>query len=83
MEHIRGGEHQEESHGRARGRERVEDSLDRMMFAHSGSESESCRMGRGWLEAGKGRGSDFLGWPVVRTSYFPCRGHGFNPWSGN
>ena len=26
---------------------------------------------------------DFPGGLVVKTSYFHCRGHGFDPWSGN
>ena len=26
---------------------------------------------------------DFPGGPVVKTALFPCRGHGFDPWSGN
>ena len=26
---------------------------------------------------------DFLGGPVVKNSSFHCRGHRFNPWSGN
>ena len=26
---------------------------------------------------------DFPGGPVVKTPCFHCRGHGFNPWSGN
>ena len=26
---------------------------------------------------------DFPGGPVVKTPYFQCRGHKFNPWSGN
>ena len=26
---------------------------------------------------------DFPGGPVVKTSCIQCRGHGFNPWSGN
>ena len=26
---------------------------------------------------------EFPGGPVVRTLHFHCRGHGFNPWSGN
>ena len=29
------------------------------------------------------RGWDFPGSSVVKTPYFPCRGHRFNPWSGN
>ena len=30
----------------------------------------------------KARG-DFPGGPPVRTLHFHCRGHGFDPWSGN
>ena len=30
-----------------------------------------------------GVGGDFSGGPVVRTPSFHCRGHGFDPWSGN
>ena len=26
---------------------------------------------------------EFSGGPVVRALHFHCRGHGFNPWSGN
>ena len=26
---------------------------------------------------------EFPGGPVVRTLSFPCRGHGFDPWSEN
>ena len=26
---------------------------------------------------------DFPGSPVVKTPHFHCRGHGFDPWSGN
>ena len=26
---------------------------------------------------------DFPGGPVVKTLHFQCRGHGFDPWSGN
>ena len=26
---------------------------------------------------------EFPGGPVIRTPHFPCRGHRFNPWSGN
>ena len=26
---------------------------------------------------------DFPGGPVLRTLHFHCRGHGFDPWSGN
>ena len=26
---------------------------------------------------------DFPGGPVVKTPRVHCRGHGFNPWSGN
>ena len=26
---------------------------------------------------------DFPGGPVVKTPCSQCRGHGFNPWSGN
>ena len=26
---------------------------------------------------------DFPGSPVVKTPCFHCRGHGFDPWSGN
>ena len=26
---------------------------------------------------------DFPGSPVVKTPRFHCRGHGFDPWSGN
>ena len=26
---------------------------------------------------------DFPGSPVVKTPHFPCKGHGFDPWSGN
>ena len=36
------------------------------------------------IHRGKGTSSwDFPGGPVVRTSRFHCRGHGFDPWLGN
>ena len=31
----------------------------------------------------KGEMREFPGGPVVRTPHFHCRGHRFNPWSGN
>ena len=31
----------------------------------------------------KSTNRDFPGGPVVKTPSFQCRGHGFNPWSGN
>ena len=31
----------------------------------------------------KGCHGEFPGGPVVKTLRFHCRGHGFNPWSGN
>ena len=31
----------------------------------------------------KWRNREFPGSPVVRTLRFHCKGHGFDPWSGN
>ena len=31
----------------------------------------------------RGKARDFPGSPVVKTLSFHCRGHGFDPWSGN
>ena len=44
--------------------------------------------GRAGKQKGERRGKkeeegDFPGSPVVKTPCFYCRGHGFNPWSGN
>ena len=35
------------------------------------------------LQAFKVQSRDFPGGPVVKTLRFHCRGHGFDPWSGN
>ena len=77
-----GSERQEENHNRALGRERpgqerIKESLDRIMFDHSGSEG-AARSGRGWLEAGDRMEEDRTSL-AGQWSYFPCRGQGFNP----
>ena len=36
-----------------------------------------------WKISERGIGWDFPGGPVVKTLYFHCRGHKFNPWWGN
>ena len=57
-------------------------------FFHSDEPINSwfCRRQLHWgfqpLETKKGHNWDFSGSPVVRTSSFHCRGHGFNLWAG-
>ena len=41
----------------------------------------AARMTRNWRREEEMR--DFPGGPVVKTLYFHCRGHCFNPWLGN
>ena len=47
------------------------------------------RMGSQWLTTKFQLGmmekfwTDFPGGPVVKTPFFHCRGHEFDPWSGN
>ena len=35
------------------------------------------------LSKGLDKGKEFPGGPVVRSLWFHCRGHRFDPWSGN
>ena len=60
--------------------------LMRRFLGASGAERHglAAEGGVGWkLTSTPGGIGDFAGGPVVKTTYFQCRGHRFSPWLGN